>query len=413
MEDHDAFRERARAFIRANLGPADPSLSTGLRLRSDDVEIASVARDRQIQRMLFDADLAGICFPKEYGGQGLTPAHQAVLNDELRGSEFPSHLQSPSISQCGAVLLDFGTEEQKKRHLPAILSGDEIWMQFLSEPGGGSDVAGAVTSAIRDGDEWILNGSKIWTTGAWWSDWALCLARTSWDVPKHRGLSVFMVPICAEGVEVHRIELLSGSKEFCQEFLTDVRVPDADRIGEVDAGWTVGIGWMLHERLGASSPYVTRPVGSRHGGTAGARAVARAAGRLDDPVAADLIAETRILDVVGRELAKRLSEAMATGKMTDQAAAIGRLFAGVSAIRANQIAFELADEIGAVWDDGDGHAAEIGVDYLMRQVMTIAGGTTEMARNVISERVLGMPRERTLDRDVPFREVPRARTATQ
>ena len=329
------------------------------------------------------------------------------------GYEFPSHLQSPSISQCGAVLLDFGTEEQKKRHLPAILSGDEIWMQFLSEPGGGSDVAGAVTTAVRDGDEWILNGSKIWTTGAWWSDWALCLARTNWDVPKHRGLSVFMVPIRAEGVEVHRIELLSGSKEFCQEFLTDVRVPDADRIGEVDAGWTVGIGWMLHERLGASSPYVTRPVGSHHGGTAGARAVARAAGRLDDPVAADLIAETRILDVVGRELAKRLREAMATGKMTDQAAAIGRLFAGVSATRANQIAFELADGIGAVWDDGDGDAAEIGVDYLMRQVMTIAGGTTEMARNVISERVLGMPRERTLDRDVPFREVPRARTETQ
>jgi alkylation response protein AidB-like acyl-CoA dehydrogenase len=414
IEDLDSFRDRARTFIRDNLRPADSSVSKGLRLRPDEAELAVVTRDRAVQRMLFDARLAGICFPSVYGGQGLTPAHQAVLNEELRGHEYPSHLQSPSISQCGAVILDFGTEEQKRRHLPAILRGEEIWMQFLSEPGGGSDVAGAVTTAVRDGEEWILNGSKIWTTGAWWSDWALCLARTNWDVPKHRGLSVFMVPIRTEGIEVHRIELLSGSREFCQEFLTDVRVPDADRIGEVDAGWTVGIGWMLHERLGASSRYVTRPLGPRHGGTAGVGRVAAAVGRLDDPVAADLMAEARVLDVVGRELANRLAEAISTGKMTDQAAAIGRLFSGVAGTRANQIAFELADEAGVVWDDAeDGEAAEIGIDFLMRQVATIAGGTTEMARNVVSERVLGMPRERTLDREVPFREVPRARTAVR
>ena len=109
-----------------------------------------------------------------------------------------------------AVILEFGTEEQKQRHLPAILRGEELWMQFLSEPSGGSDVAGALTTAVRDGDEWVLNGSKIWTTGAWWSDWGLCLARTNWDVPKHRGLTVFMLPIHQPGIEVHRIEMLNG-----------------------------------------------------------------------------------------------------------------------------------------------------------------------------------------------------------
>ena len=113
-------------------------------------------------------------------------------------------------------------------------------MQFLSEPSGGSDVAGALTTAVRDGDEWILNGSKVWTTGAWWSDWGLCLARTNWDVPKHRGLTVFIFPIHQPGIEIQRIEMLNGIKEFCQEFLTDLRVPDTDRIGEVDDGWTVG-----------------------------------------------------------------------------------------------------------------------------------------------------------------------------
>ena len=127
---------------------------------------------------------------------------------------------------CAAVLLEFGTEEQKKRHLPAILKGEEIWMQFLSEPSGGSDVAGALTTAVRDGDEWVVNGSKIWTTGAWFSDYGLCLLRTNWDVPKHRGLSVFIIKIHQPGIELHRIEMINGSREFCQEFITDLRVPD-------------------------------------------------------------------------------------------------------------------------------------------------------------------------------------------
>ena len=145
--------------------------------------------------MLFDAGLAGICVPAEYGGQGLTPAHQRVLNEEMRRLRVPDRASRSRRSRpCLAVLLEFGTEEQKQRHIPAILKGEEIWMQFLSEPSGGSDVAGALTTAVRDGDEWVLNGSKVWTTGAWWSDWGLCLARTNWDVPKHRGLTVFMLP---------------------------------------------------------------------------------------------------------------------------------------------------------------------------------------------------------------------------
>ena len=153
MEELDAFRERARSFVRANLRPADPTVSFGI-LRaggSDAEELAAVEREREVQRMLFDAGLAGICYPPEYGGRGLTWAHQNVLNEEMGGYEFPVHLQAPSISQCGAVILDFGTEAQKREHLPAILRGDEIWMQFLSEPSGGSDVAGTLTTAVRDG----------------------------------------------------------------------------------------------------------------------------------------------------------------------------------------------------------------------------------------------------------------------
>ena len=206
--------------------------------RSDDEELAHLAHCRRLQRMLFDGGFAGICVPRAYGGQGLTPAHQAAFNREIRGYDIPD-TQVPTFTPCMAVILEFGTEEQKARHIPPILKGETFWMQFLSEPSGGSDVAGALTTAVRDGDEWVLNGSKIWTTGAWWADWALCLARTNWDVPKHRGLTVFMLQIHQPGIEIHRIEMLNGSREFCQEFMTDVRIPDSQRIGQVDQGWTV------------------------------------------------------------------------------------------------------------------------------------------------------------------------------
>ncbi len=410
-ESVDRFRQRARSWIRANLAPAESGYLQGMlrNNRTDEEELAAVARDREVQRLLFDAGLAGICFPTAYGGRGLTPAHQMALNQELVGFEYPTRIQSPTISPCAAVLLDFGTEEQKLRHLPAILRGEELWMQFLSEPSGGSDVAGALTTAVADGDEWVVNGSKVWTTGAWWSDWGLCLARTNWDVPKHRGLSVFMLPIHQPGIEVHRIEMLNGSKEFCQEFMTDVIVPDGDRVGDVDDGWTVGVRWMFHERMLHNSPYVTMPTSEAHSGI-GAESVlkiARSGDRLADPRVRELVGEARMLEVVADQLQRRLAEGLNSGAIADQSAAIGRLFSGVVSARTTTIGFEIAGADGAAWADEDGDLVDCGTDFLMRQVSCIGGGTTEMARNVISERVLGMPRERTLDRDVAFRDVPR------
>ncbi|MBL7500927.1 acyl-CoA dehydrogenase family protein [Frankia sp. CNm7] len=411
VESVEEFRARARAWIRANLRPLEAHEEVGIMrpTRTDEEELAAVARDREIQKALFDAGLAGICFPPEYGGRGLTPAHQRAFNEEITGYEYPQRLQVPTFAPCAAVLLEFGTEEQKRAHIPAILKGEEIWMQFLSEPSSGSDVAAALTTAVRDGDDWILNGSKIWTTGAWWSDWGLCLARTNWDVPKHRGLTVFILPIAAAGVDVQRIEMLNGVKEFCQEFMTDVRVPDSDRIGEVDDGWTVGTRWMFHERMSSGSPYVTSPGTSAHHriGPDWLLDIARGTGRLDDPLVRDLVGEGRVLDLVGAALHPRLALGMTTGRLSDQAAAIGRLYSGVCATRLTTIAFDIAGGAGAAWADDDGAASDVGADFLMRQTATIGGGTTEMARNVVSERVLGMPREAALDRGRPFREVPR------
>jgi len=406
-ETVEDFRRRAHEWIRANLRPASGSTQT-LRGGSDEQDLAEVAREREVQRMLFDAGFAGICVPTEYGGQGLTHAHQRAFNDELVGYEYPARLQVPPMTPCMAVLLEFGTEEQKKLHVPGILKGEEIWMQLLSEPSGGSDVAGALTSAVREGDEWVLNGSKIWTSGAWWANWGLVLARTNWDVPKHRGLTVFMLPLDAPGVTVHRIEMLNGNREFCQEFLSDVRVPDTDRVGDVDDGWTVGVRWMFHERMQYNSPYVTRPTGAAREGEKGSILnVVRDAGRLQDPVARELAGEALELGLVTEALNHRVARGIMSGTMTDQAAAVGRLLMCTSLARQSTLAFQIAGAAGGAWNDDDGQAAERGIDYLMRQTASIGGGTTEMARNVIAERVLGMPREPSLDRNVPFRDVPR------
>ena len=411
IEDVESFRIRCRKWIRDNLERLSPEELTTAWMNGleDDELLAAVDHDRTLQRMFFDAGFAGICFPREYGGQGLTPEHQRAFNQELAGYEYPRMFAVPTGSPCAAILLEFGTEEQKRRHIPAILKGEEIWAQFLSEPGGGSDVAGASTTAVRDGDEWILNGSKVWTSRAWVSDWALCLARTNWDVPKHRGLSVFILPIQAQGVDVHRIEELDGARNFCQEFLTDVRVPDTDRIGDVDDGWTVGRRWMFHERMSGNSPYVTFPVGIRRGGVGGTSLVApaREAGRLDDPHALDLVGEARTLDLVARELERRLGQAMSSGKMNEHAAAIGRLFSAAAQVRQTTIAFDIGGTASAIWSDEDGATARLGRRYLMRQAPCIGGGTVEIARNVVSERLLGMPREQTYDKAIPFRDEPR------
>lgn len=409
IEPVEDFRQRARAWIKDNLGPIQP-FDLNQNCENDDVERVAVARDRALQRKLFDGGFAGIVFPREYGGQGLTAAHQRAFSEEIAGYEFPSRFAVPTFSPCAAVLLEFGTPEQKARHIPPILKGDAFWVQMLSEPGGGSDVAGATTAAVRDGDDWVLNGSKVWTSRAWWADWGLCLARTNWNVPKHQGLTVFMLPLHQPGIEIHRIERLNGESEACQEFLTDVRVPDGDRIGEIDAGWTVGTRWMYHERVGHNSPYVTLPVGLVRKDAEGPSNVslARDAGRLDDPAARELIGESRALEIVTHELQKRLASAAASGKGNTDLSAIDRLFRGMAHVRRSTIAFDLAGSDAAAWSEEETDTPDaIGMKFLLRQTSCIGGGTTEISRNVIAERVLGMPREASGDRNVAFRDVQR------
>jgi alkylation response protein AidB-like acyl-CoA dehydrogenase len=402
-EDLEAFRLRARAWLAESM----PRLEgrTNQQLATDDED---GLRSRYLQRILFDGGFAGLCFPRQYGGQGLSRQHQAVFSRESAPYEMPVLLNIPSLSILAPTLLDFGTEEQKLRHLPAIVSGEEVWVQFLSEPSGGSDLAGLVTRAPRDGDVFVLNGSKIWSSGAFRADYALCLARTDWHATKHRGLTMFIVKIHQPGIELQQIKMVNGWNEFCQEFFDDVAIPAENVVGAVNDGWTVASRLLFHERdaVGGGSPYVSGwgGAGDRSGGREELVELARATESTEDRRVRQLVAEARVNDRVGGQLIGRVTTGMRTGQFLGPAGSLPRLYAATSAERYFDIALEIAGSGAGAWEDGEVAGAK-GVEFLFRQGGSLGGGSNEMQRNIISERLLGMPREYAADKDKPFDEV--------
>jgi alkylation response protein AidB-like acyl-CoA dehydrogenase len=409
-ESVESFRLRARAWLAEHMPRRPVDAPPPDRAEDEQTWI----RDRELQGVLWDGGFAGICFPEEYGGLGLTIEHQHAFTEESLPYEMPLHLNVPNFSILGATLVDYGTHEQKSKYLPLLLQGKHQWVQFLSEPTGGSDLAGCVTRADRDGDEWVLRGSKIWSTAAMSATHAMCLARTDWDAPKHRGLTMFLMEIHQPGVQVDPIKQVNGSLEFCQEFFDDVRLPPDSVVGDVNDGWTVALTLLAHERnaVGGGSPYVS---GRNYlaEGADGARdlssiALVRARGTDDDPVARQLVAEAHVLDVTQRGLVQRVTLGMGNGKLAGQAAAITKLFTATSAERKTEIRLILGGTEAVTWPAGvETLGREAGESFLERQATSLAGGSNEIQRNIIAERVLGMPREWAADRDVPFRDVRR------
>jgi alkylation response protein AidB-like acyl-CoA dehydrogenase len=401
MESVDAFRERARGWIEANIPATD---GTPLAMGRERVE-----RAQELQKKIFDAGFAGLTWPKEFGGQELTPAHMHAFIEELSGYENPYTMLSVSLGVVGPTILEHGTQEQKARYLPDLLRGDTLWVQFLSEPSAGSDMAGVLTRAVRDGDDWILNGSKVWTTFGHYADYALCLARNDWDAQKHRGLSMFIVPIDAPGVTVSPLVQASGASEFCQEFLEDVRIPADHLVGAENAGWALASALLMHERtaLGGGSVYFA----SEHhddGGGDEKNELAQLAARVglaDDAHIRQLVAECHALSTVSGQLATRVATGMRAGALPGPAGSMLKLFTADLHLHRTQLNIELSGSTAAAWPEDDGTTHEYAMDWLARQGTSIMGGTNEIQRNIISERVLGMPREATPDKDIPFNQV--------
>jgi alkylation response protein AidB-like acyl-CoA dehydrogenase len=405
IESVEAFRLRAREWLGANMPlltegttPYDPSAM------EDPVKIAHA---RELQRKLYDGGFAGICYPKEYGGQGLTPEYQHAFTEESVPYEMPFMFNVPTLTIIAPTILDFGTEEQKQRHLRNILKGEELWVQFLSEPTGGSDLAGAITRATRDGDVFVLNGSKIWSSGAFRSDYALCLARTNWDAPKHRGLTMFIVKIHQPGITVEQIKQVNGAMEFCQEFFDDVQIPAEDIMGALNDGWTVASRLLFHERnaVGGGSPYSS---GMRLSETRGPKHslvdVARQHGKAGDSRVRQMVGEAHANSIVQGQLIDRVTRGIETGAMPGPAGALLRLFTAVVHVREVDIGLDIAGTSAVTWKPGE-TTGDFGVGFIFRQGLCLGGGSNEMQRNIISERVLGMPRDRGEDRDLPFSQV--------
>ncbi|MFW2336472.1 acyl-CoA dehydrogenase family protein [Ilumatobacter sp.] len=382
-----AFADRCREFLTEHARP-------GARRNLDAA--------REFQGALAEAGLAGLAYPTELGGAGLSAEHERIWR--ATAQEFPAMTSELVISHgmCLPVLNEFGTDEQKRRYMPDNIAARTIWCQMFSEPGAGSDVASLQTKAERDGDEWILNGQKVWTTLAHESDYGVIIARTDPEQPKHAGISMFIVDLRAPGVEIRPIHQIDGGRHFNEVFFTDVRVPVDNLVGEYNNGWRQATAMLMYERvaigsMGAGS--ISQPMYEL------LRGAADAAGRIDDPVVRDQLMEIYAMETTKSLVAMRTRAEMKAGKAPGPGGSLGKLYGSVISWRFREIAMEIAGPASQAWDPNDERAALLQQTVVGSFSSSIAGGTDEIQRNIIGDRVLGLPRDISVDTKVPFKDL--------
>jgi alkylation response protein AidB-like acyl-CoA dehydrogenase len=367
------------------------------RLDAATTDLEHFEASRAWQRELFDGGWAGIAWPAELGGRGATPAQATVFGQEQTKFSVSAGFVASTIGMVGPVLLRYGTDAQKARYLKPLLRADEVWCQLFSEPVAGSDLANLATRAERDGNEFVVNGQKVWTSNAHLCDFAILLARTNVDAPKHRGISFFLVDLHTPGIEVRPLRQITGAAHFNEVFLTDVRVPAENIVGEVDAGWGPARAVLAHE---AST------IG---GGNAAAKGydalveLARDSGQNTDPMFRQRLADAYAREQILRYLRERVQASVRAGKPpVVDGSVLKVLWAEARGDRA-ELGVALLGAGGALYDDWP-------VLLLEKFSGTIGGGTSEVHRNMIGERALGLPAEPRVDRDVSYRELVTRRT---
>jgi len=364
-------------------------------------------------RARFDAGLAWVHYPAGLGGQGLPRTLQKVVDAEFAAADAPTNRPERNgigLGMAAPTILAYGSDEQKGRWLRPLWTGEEIWCQLFSEPGAGSDLANLATRAVRDGDRWIVNGQKVWTSSAHIAARALLVTRTDPDVPKHKGLTYFSVNMKAPGVEVRPLRQATGEAEFNEVFLTDVVIPDADRIGEVGQGWAVSTATLMNERVALGA--FTFP---REGGMIGFSARTwREQPELRTPGLHEQLLRLWAAAEVSRLAGERLRQQLAAGQPGPEGSG-----AKLVAARLNQeiAGFEL-ELLGAAgllysgWtmrrpEGADFYGRDAGYRFLRSKGNSIEGGTSEILRNIVAERVLGLPAEIRLDKDKAWKDLPR------
>jgi alkylation response protein AidB-like acyl-CoA dehydrogenase len=360
----------------------------------------------------FDLGLAWVHFPEGHGGLGLTPGLQRAINERLVGAGAPVAAVRNVIGHgMGApTIVTHGSEEQKQRYLRPLFTGEEVWCQLFSEPGAGSDVAGLATKAVRDGDEWIINGQKVWTTLAHLAKWGMLVARTDPEAAKHKGMTYFVVDMEAPGVEVRPLYQITGEAEFNEVYFTDVRIPDSERLSEVGDGWRVVLTTLMNERVAIGGGIPARGSGF----IAEAVQTWKQYGH-HDPALRDELAKLWIRAEVLRLTNIRASQLRSVGNPGPE----GSIGKAMSADLNKDIS---AFTVGLMGADGmlkpDGYPMERPKHammwanpqqaFLRTRANSIEGGTTEIAKNILGERVLGLPGDVRADKDRPWSQVPRS-----
>jgi alkylation response protein AidB-like acyl-CoA dehydrogenase len=397
------YRRTARSWLAQSLERRDG------RSRRHHIEYYTpevMAANRELQRRLFEAGYAGITWPVEYGGQGLSTEHEAAFYQEAADYVLPDFgaLGNTTFYTCAPTMLAHASAQFLVSFIPKVLAGQALVCQFFSEPSSGSDLAGIRLRAARQDGGWLLNGQKMWSTFAHLADWGLCLARTNWDVPKHRGLTWFVVPCDSRGLTIRPIRQINQSLEFCEEFFDDVAVPPESVIGKINGGWEVAQTMLLFER-GAGRPSESEELAPPGPVAPELVRLAREAGKSGNPVIRQKIAQSHVIDVVEQALKFRTGKRARLQDANPGIPAYPKLFRGTyDPIRA-RIAVEVGGASAMTWDTTDPDGAERSLAYLDARIGSIAGGTNEMQRNGIGERVLGLPREPATDIEQPFKDV--------
>jgi alkylation response protein AidB-like acyl-CoA dehydrogenase len=396
-----AFRTEVRAWLKAS---AEPKINARDSFRGRYPEAEAIRRAKEWQAKKAAAGYAAITWPKEMGGRGGTAIQQVIYNQEETNYVVPRGVFEIGLGMCIPTLATWGTKEQVARFTPPALRGEEIWCQLFSEPAAGSDLAGIRTRAERDGDHWVINGQKIWTSGAHYSDWGILVTRSDPTVPKHKGLTFFFLDMKSPGVEIRPIKQSSGDRNFNEVFFTDVRIPDAQRLGKPGEGWKVSLTTLMNERLAVGdSPgpdfeevfELSREVELEDG-----PAVRNAAVR-------EKLAEWYVQSQGLKYIRFRTMTALSKGQTPGPEASIGKV---VNAKKLQDMAafgMELMESAGTVMErDLLPFGKLFQHAYMFAPGMRIAGGTDEILRNVIAERVLGLPQDVRVDKEVAFKDLP-------
>ena len=399
--DEAAFRTEVGEFLERHAAPRHGNgHAHGMSHHAGSAQEAAHVREaKEWQATLYDNGWAGITWPVEFGGQGGTIVQQMIFNQELSRFDTPPGVFAQSIGMAGPTLIKHGTADQQQRFLRPMLRGDDVWCQLFSEPGAGSDLAALATKAERDGDEYVINGQKVWTSSAHYSDWGILLARTDFDAPKHQGITYFVVDMRSPGIDIRPLRQITGTAHFNEVFLTDLRIPADQIVGEVNRGWGVTMTTLTSERTligsGAADPM---PALLR---------LAERYGVLHDPTMRQGIVDVYVRHQLMRFLGWRVQSAISRGQSPGPESSVLKL-AHTSALTCiTNLALQIEGAAGMLMpnDDPEGHTAAF--SFLSKFASKIGGGTDEVQRNIVGERVLGLPGDVRVDKDVPFRSLQR------